>query len=367
MSYFAPSFFSYQRGQIRLNIGIVGVPQVGKTTLFRLLTNLDADAAKRRANIGVAMVPDARIDFLSSIFAPRKTTYAHINVTDTPGLQTGHSAELLAALKGTDALVVVVRAFEAATVPTAHADGCDPLADVQAVDAELVVNDWALLDTRLERLKKGSRNPQSASVVAALERVAETLADGKPLREQALTEEDCEALQGMAFYSDKPLIVVVNTDERQMRSGDYPGKARLTQWCNEHDAPLLEVCAQLEMEISELNQADRALFLQDLGIAETGLTRLARVAYEKLGLFSFFTVGEDEVKAWTIRKNSTAQQAAGKIHSDIARGFIRADVVSYAAFKEHQGKHLRENGLRRLEGREYVVEDGDIIDFRFNV
>lgn len=350
-----------------MNIGIVGVPQVGKTTLFRLLTNQDGDAVKRRANVGVAMVQDARIDYLSSVFSPRKTTYAHINVIDTLGLQGGHSTDLLAALKGIDALVVVARAFEGATVATARANGCEPLADVQEVDAELVINDWALLDTRLGRLKKGTRTPQSASVQAALEHAAEALADNKPLREQSLSEEEHQALQDMAFVSDKPLIVVANTDEDQMRSGDFPGKAALMQWCDAHDVPLLEVCAQLEMEISELNSADRALFLQDLGIAESGLERLARVAYEQLGLLSFFTVGEDEVKAWTIRKNSTAQQAAGKIHSDIARGFIRADVVSYQDFREHQGRRLRENGLRRLEGREYVVQDGDIIDFRFNV
>lgn len=348
-----------------MNIGIVGVPQVGKSTLFRLLTNLN-ESARRRVPIGVAKVPDSRVEYLAGLYQPRKTTYAHINVTDTPGLRPGQSAEFLSSLKDTDALVAVVRAFPEPSVPTEHLQGLDPLAEVQAVEAELAITDWALLDKRLERLRK-TRVKQNEQTIEVLERVAAALENGESLRRQYLSADDRQELQGMSFFSDKPLIVVVNTDEEQLKSRSFPGKEALEQWCVSHDVIMLEVCAQLEAEIGELDAIDRQVFLQDLGLTEPGLARLAKAAYVHLGLISFFTVGEDEVRAWTIVKDCTARKAAGKIHSDIERGFIRAQVISYEDFASRNGEHLRENGLLRLEGSDYVVQDGDIIEFRFHV
>lgn len=350
-----------------MNIGIVGVPQVGKSTLFRLLTHVEPDPGKGKTVVGIARVPDARIDYLSDFYKPRKTTYAQINVTDTPGLEQGRSTEFLSSLKEVDALVVVVRAFRAEHVPSMRPGGPDPVAELNAVIDELTVTDWSLLDTRLNRMRKGARQPQVAQDMTILEKLAADLEKGVPLRRQQLSADEQKALQGLAFFSDRPLIVVVNTDEEQLHSGTYPGKEAITAWCRTEHVALLEVCAQLEMEIEELAPEDKAAFLSDLGVTETGLERLARASYDHLGLISFFTSGEDEVKAWTIRKGTTAKQAAGKIHSDIERGFIRAEVVAYADFVALGGQKLREAAVLRLEGRDYIMQDGDIVNFRFNV
>lgn len=350
-----------------MNIGMVGVPLVGKSTLFRLLTHADLAPGKNRTGSGTALVPDSRIDYLVQAFKPRKVSYAQINLTDIPGLEPGRSAEFLAALHGVDALVVVVRAFEAAHVPTWNAGELRPLAEVRAVEEELMLTDWALVNTRMDRARTNKRGMQVPDNRALLERLAAALERSVPLRRQTLAAEERQALDGMSFMSNRPLIVVANTDDDSLRSGHFPGQAELATWCSEHNVPLVEVCAKLEMEIEELEPADRAAFLQDLGVAEVGLTRLARAAYAALGFISFFTVGEDEVKAWTVRQGTTARQAAGKIHSDIARGFIRAEVTAYADYVAHAGHQLRANGAVRLEGRDYLVQDGDIINFRFNV
>jgi GTP-binding protein YchF len=350
-----------------MNIGIVGVPQVGKSTFYRLLTHTEPEVGKGKVAVGVARVPDARIDYLTEFYKPRKTTYAQINVTDMPGLETGRSSEFLSALKDVDAIVVVLRAFQAEHVPTQFVEGINPLAELNAVIGELTITDWSLVDTRLSRLRKGLKQAQTAQDIALFERIAEQLEQGVPLRRQILTEEEQQQLQGIIFYSDLPLIVVVNTDEEQLAAGYYPGKEEIATWCEAEHVPLLEICAQMEMEIDELPEEDKQTFLEELGIAESGLTRLARAAYAHLGLLSFFTVGEDEVKAWTIRQGSTAKQAAGKIHSDIERGFIRAEVVSYQDFIAHGGQKLKESAVLRLEGKEYIMQDGDIVNFRFNV
>jgi GTP-binding protein YchF len=350
-----------------MNIGIVGVPQVGKSTFYRLLTQTEPEASKGKATVGIARVPDARIDYLSAFYRPRKTTYAKINVTDIPGLEPGRSGEFLSALKDSDAMVVVLRAFEAQHVPTRFEDGINPYAELHEVINELTITDWAMADTRLSRLRKGAKQAQTAQDIALFTRIAEQLEQGVPLRRQSLTKEERLQLQGITFYSDLPLIVVVNTDEEELLSGQYPGKMDVAAWCEAEHAPYLEICAQVEMEIAELPEEDRQAFMQDLGITESGLARLARAAYAHLGLISFFTVGEDEVKAWTIRQGTTAKQAAGKIHSDIERGFIRAEVVSYHDFTAYGGQKLKEHAVLRLEGKEYVMQDGDIVNFRFNV
>ena len=349
-----------------MKIGIVGLPMSGKTTFFRLLTHTQPELGKGRSAIGMAMVPDARVDYLSAYYKPRKIAYAQIAVTDVPGIEAGRS-EFINELRDVDLLVQVVRAFTAAHVPSQRVSGPDPLADAKMIQEELALADWSVADTRLTRLRKGSRQPQTEADLQVFTHITNALESGQPLRKLELNEEQREALQGISFLSDKPCLVVVNTDEQQFRSGNYPGKNELAVWCDKEGMPLLEVCGQLEMEMEELDGEDKAAFLADLGVEETGLTRLARAAYELLGLISFFTVGEDEVKAWTVRKGSSAKEAAGKIHSDIARGFIRAEVVPYTSFVEHNGFRVRENGGPRLEGRDYIVEDGDIMHIRFNV
>ena len=350
-----------------MKVGIIGLPLAGKSTVFRLLTQAQSEGAKNRAAVGVAMVPDARVDFLSRHYKPRRTAYAQIAITDLPGLEPGRSSEFLAELRDVEALIQVVRVFRAEHVPSARPGAADPLADTQAVQQELVLADWAMVDTRLNRLRKGVRLPQTGADIAVFERLAASLEEGVPLRKLKIDEDAQKSLQGMAFLSDKPCVVVVNTDEEQFRAGDFPGKERLLTWCAGEGMPVVEVCGQFEMELNDLSPEDRSAFLADLGITETGLTRLAKAVHELLGLISFFTVGEDEVKAWTVRQGSTAKEAAGKIHSDIERGFIRAEVVPYESFVKFGGYHAREGAGPRLEGRDYIVQDGNIMHFRFNV
>lgn len=351
-----------------MQIGIIGLPQVGKHTLFRLLTNIQENRGKDQTMVGVAKVPDPRMDNLVAYYKPRKISYAQIEATVVPGMEPGRNQEFLKGLRSVDALVMVVRCFRAPHVPFIDNALSDPLAQVRAIQEEMVLADWTLAETRLTRLQKEAKaNPRTAADPALFSRLSAALAEGIPIRNIPLTKEEQLALQGLTFLSAKPAIVAVNIDEEQFRTASYPGKEQLHAWAEKEGLAVIEVYGQLEMEIGELSAEDRQLFLADAGIKETGLEKLAKAAYQLLGLISFFTVGEDEVKAWTVRQGSTAKEAAGKIHSDIARGFIRAEVVPYASFVAHNGFHGRANGGPRLEGRDYLVQDGDIIHFRFNV
>lgn len=360
-----------------MEIGIIGLPGVGKTTIFNLLTGADVEAgygAKGSANIGVAKVPDARIDKLSEIFNPKKTTYATIRFTDIAGLekssggQKSRTSEFLSAIRNADCLVHIVRAFHSDIVP--HVEGSiDPMRDLEIVQNELLLTDWSLVETRLERISKNRmKSPDAAKEEPVLKRCLEALENGKPLSSLALSEEEERLLVGYTFFTRKPVIVVVNLDEEQLQNGDYPKKAELENWCAEHNVPLLEMSAAVELEISQLDESDREEFMKEYGLTQSGIERLARAAYHHLGLISFFTVGEDEVRAWTIRKGATAKEAGGKIHSDIARGFIRAEVCSYEDFIKYGSlAAVKEKGLLRLEGKDYIVQDADIMSFRFSV
>lgn len=359
-----------------MDIGIIGLPGVGKTSFFNLLTGAGVEAGyggRAAANVGVGRVPDPRIDKLSAIFNPRKTTYATIRFIDVAGLeksQGGQSrtAEFLNAIRTVDCLVHVVRAFESDVVP--HVEGSvDPLRDLETVQNELVLTDWSLVETRLERIAKSrTKNPEAAKEEPVLRKCMEALENNQPLRNVQFTEEEERLLVGYTLFTRKPMIVVVNLDEDQLQSGEYPNKNGVEKWCQEQSVPLLAISAQVELEISQLDEDDRTLFMKDYGLTETGIERLARAAYRHLGLISFFTVGEDEVRAWTIKEGSTAKEAGGKIHSDIARGFIRAEVTSYEDFMTYGSMAaLKEKGLLRLEGKDYIVKDGDIMSFRFNV
>lgn len=355
-----------------MEIGIIGLPQVGKTTLFNLLTNAaGGQSGKVDTHIGMARVPDHRIDFLSGLYKPKKTIYAQIQFTDIPGYSGGPAKGVnpfLQAVRDVDALVHVVRVFESDVLP--HPEGSvAPLRDIENIGLELIFHDLGLIENKLARLEKEKRRSKEAELeLAAITRGKEALEAGRMLSSVELSPEEASAIRGYTFLSNKPMILAMNVSEDQLLAGDYPGKAEATAYAAQHDLALIEFCGQIEQELSELPPDDRATFMTEYGIKEPGIDRLARAAYRKLGLISFFTVGPDEVRAWTIRTDTDAKHAAGKIHSDIEKGFIRAEVMKYTDLEQHKSEAiLKEKGLWRLEGKDYAVQDGDIINFRFNV
>lgn len=361
-----------------LSCGLVGLPMVGKTTLFNLLTAAKVEtggfmSGKTEARVGMARIPDQRIDFLAKMYNPRKLTYAQIEFTEVPGLVSGASEgkgvgnSFLAAIRDVDALVHVLRAFENPDIPHVE-ESVDPVRDYETVSLELLFSDLGVLENRIHRLEAGKRKKEQDAELAVLKKCQDGLEVGTPLNLLGLTEEERLSLRNYAFLTEKPMILVVNLDERQFKSGDYPGKIALRSLAVEKGFTVIEVAAQMEMEITELPEEDRQVFLDDLGLSETGIERLAKVTYDYLGLISFLTAGEDEVRAWTIKKGLRAKEAAGKIHSDLERGFIRAETVAFRdLFEAGSMVKARERGCFRLEGKDYVVQDGDIVNFRFNV
>jgi GTP-binding protein YchF len=357
-----------------MKIGLVGLTQTGKTTLFSLLTQTRVSPDKTGTNAGVARVPDERIDFLSRLYRPKKTTYAQIEFIDVAGLaasQDGRgsgSGKFLHDVRPCDALVHVLRAFEHDTV--IHTEmSLDPARDLETVETELLFSDLEMAEKRIEKIKTGRKiTAEHQAELQRMERCYEWMEKGGSMRDMDLTETERAETRNYAFLTEKPRLAAVNLDERQYKSGEYPQKEALNRLCQRLNIPLLEINAQMELEISELSDEDKALFMEDLGLRETGVEALAREVYRHLGLISFLTAGEDEVRAWTVRKGTEAREAAGKIHSDIERGFIRAEVVKYKDILE-LGKmaKVKEAGRFRLEGKEYPVEDGDVINFRFNV
>ncbi|HEY8418178.1 MAG TPA: DUF933 domain-containing protein [Limnochordales bacterium] len=356
-----------------MKIGLIGLPGAGKSTLLRLLTRGQA-GGPGKARIGAAPVPDARVDGLSRLFRPKRTVYAQVECTELPDFQLespsgGVAArELAEALRPIDCIVVVVRAFAAPHVPHPLGEP-DPWRDVQAIFEELMLMDWALVETRLERLvearKKGVRHDEE---IRLFERLRPELEAGRPLRAVTLTNEEAALLKPYSFVTTKPVVLAVNVDEEQLRAQNYPGRDSIRAWAEERSIPVVELAALIEAEIEELPEEERTAFLEDLGLTEPGIARLARSAYHALDLISFFTVGSDEVRAWTVRRGATAREAAGVIHSDIERGFIRAEVADYQDLLREGSLHaLKEKGLLRLEGKDYLVRDGEVIHFRFNV
>jgi len=361
-----------------LKIGIVGLPLTGKTTLFNLLTQSKIDtgkfSGKTETNVGMARVPDKRVDFFCELYKPKKTAYAQIEFVDVAGLTTSQegqksgAAKFLNDVRPCDALVHVLRAFDDPNV--AHVSGAvNPANDLETVEMELLFADLELLDKRIERIKTGKKiTKENAEELALLEKCYPVLEKGGSMLDVDLSEEEKLSLKNFSFLTEKPRLAVVNLDEEQFKEKKYPGREELLVLCQEKNIPVLELCAKMELEISELPEDDRRMFMEDLGLEETGIEALARTVYRHLGLLSFFTVGEDEVKAWTIKEGLNAREAAGKIHSDIERGFIRAEVVKYHDIKELGSMNkVKEKGLFKLEGKEYTVLDGDVVHFRFNI
>jgi GTP-binding protein YchF len=338
-----------------LEVALVGLPGSGKSTLFRLLTGL-APSTRPEPVKGVADVPDPRLAALAKIFRPRKVTPAQIAFVDVPGVSPGSAAgasrRFLADIRDVDALVHVLPAFDAE-----H----DPLEAALALDLELTVADLEAVERRLERLRQQKRRPTDAAERAALERLREALGEGRPAAAVPLSAEEERLIAGFGLLTKKPILYVLNVAGELEAAPAFRREADARGW------HVLLMSAALEAEIAELPEEARGEFLADLGVAEPGIDRLCRSAYERLGLISFLTAGEDEVRAWPIPRGTTAREAAGKIHSDIARGFIRAEVVAFDDLVAAGSlARARELGTWRLEGRDYVVQDGDVITFRFN-
>ncbi len=351
-----------------MKIGIIGPAASGKTTLFNALTGGAASTGgygAARVNIGAAAVADARVDALSGVFSPKKTTYAGVNFVDA-GVGDGGAAKnaeaIPQALEGADALLVVVRAFEDAGVPHPR-ESIDPARDLADVRFDLMLRDLSVVERRMERLEKLVRvkkDAAEAAEFALLGRIREVLEDSRPVRALDLGEDETRIIKGFGFLSAKPLLVVVNVGEEQLGEADAFAKLK-------GETPVA-LAARLEEELAQLPGEEQAEFLADYDLESSALDKVVHASFSLLNLRCFFTVGEDEVRSWPIRAGTVALHAAGTIHSDLERGFIRAEVISYPDFMAAGSlSAARDRGTLRLEGKEYVVKDGDIFHVRFNV
>jgi GTP-binding protein YchF len=350
-----------------LDLGLIGLPAAGKSAVLRLLTGAPAGA-----RTAVAPVPDPRLDALASIFRPKKVTRASVGLTELPAFVPGRTPRtevnaVLDAARRADALMAVVRCFRSPSVPH-PLQAVDPERDGRALIEELVLADLERVESVADRLAKShARRPEEARALEALGLCRSVLEDGQPLRRAPLREEQAGSLSGYGLVTHKPLLLAANLDEEDLRAGQGV-PAALAELAAAAGAALVPFCAAVEEEIAALDPGERADFLSAYGLAETGAERLARTAYTALGLISFLTAGEDEVRAWPIRAGTRARQAAGKVHSDIERGFIRAEVAAWTDLQQAGSwKALREQGRLRIEGKDYVVQDGDVIEYRFNV
>ena len=360
-----------------LRAALIGLPATGKTTLFQLMTAVRepgrSGQGRGEVHVGISKVPDPRLDRLTAMFSPRKHTPATVEFADLAA--TGGGAKALVdvvAYKNADALVHVVRAFADQAVPHVS-ESIDPARDAQAMEDELILADLGVVERRLERLDKDAKKSKSPDLERErdlLTRCREALEDGTPLRALNLAGEDIKRLRGFQLLSAKPLLLVINLDEGDVAGiGGNVEKAAaatgLTAFLSHASTLAVPVCAKIELEIAQLDPADAAAFLSDLGLEQSGLNRVIRATYDLLGYMSFFTVGDDECRAWSIPRGTIAHVAAAEIHSDIQRGFIRAEVVAYERLVARGSlAACRDHGEVRLEGKEYVVADGDIINFR---
>lgn len=361
-----------------MKAGIIGLPQCGKTTLFNVLTKRHVQtgySGGSEPNIGVVKVPDERVDVLSKMFEPKKTTYATVEYVDVAGLAKGSvqsgglGSQLLAHIRNVDAIIQVVRTFTNESIPLPEG-GIDPARDIETLNLELILSDLGIVEKRIERLqvdiqKKGEKSKEQE--LHLMQRLQEALEQEMSIRDFDLNEAEERLLRGYQFLTQKPMVIVLNVGEDELQ--DTSSYRELSAEYEARGIPVVPLSAEIESEIEQLEDEDDVnAFMEDIGITELGLTRLIHVSYNLLGLISFFTVGKDEVRAWTIPQGTVAVHAAGAIHSDLERGFIRAEVIHFEELlKQGSLANAKQHGVLRVEGKDYVVQDGEILHVRFNV